>query len=355
MDYIAKHCTGNIRYKSGQKIAPKGVVLHSIGCPQPNAKVLWNTWQNNASPYMTHYVLDDEKIYECANDNLRCWHVCSPGNDKWIGIEMCEPNTIKYTSGASFKVTNRAAAQAYCKKTYQNAVWLIARLCKKYGWDPYKAVLTHYEVTTKKLSNTDHVDPQHLWDGLGLGYNLAKLRKDVAAAMGDASFVPSTAVVETKEDNSKPVLKNGSSGSYVSDLQTKLNKLGYNCGAVDGVFGTNTEKQVKKFQADYKLEADGIVGEKTWAALDKAKKNEGSNTASNTPESDKSFASYVARVTSKSGLNVRNSPNASGEIVNTLPHAGAYTIVEEKNGWGLLKSYQKNQNGWICLKYTEKV
>lgn len=350
MEYITKHCTGNSRYKSGQKITPTGVVLHSIGCPQPDASVLWKYWQTNSSSYMTHYVLDDKKIYECANDNLRCWHVCSPGNNKWIGIEMCEPNTIKYTGGATFKVTNRTAAREYCKKTYQNAVWLLAHLCKKYGWDPYKAVLTHHEVTTKKLSNTDHIDPQHLWDGLGLDYNLAKLRKDVAAAMKDSSFTPSTNVVETKGDNSKPVLKKGSSGSYVSDLQDELNKLGYDCGAVDGVFGTNTEKQVKKFQADYKLDVDGVVGEKTWAALDKAKKK---NTS--TEKADESFTPYIARVTSKSGLNVRKSPSTNSEIVNTVPRAGAYTIVEEDNGWGLLKSYQKNRNGWICLKYTEKV
>ena len=35
----------------------------------------------------------------------------------------------------------------------------------------------------------------------------------------------------------------------------------------------------------------------------------------------------------------------------TLAYGGGYTIVEEQNGWGKLKS----GIGWICLKYTERM
>ena len=61
---------------------------------------------------------------------------------------------------------------------------------------------------------------------------------------------------------------------------------------------------------------------------------------------------YKIRVTA-GGLNVRKKPN--GTIVSSIKKNEVYTIVEEKDGWGLLKSYATNRNGWICLKYTQKV
>ena len=50
-----------------------------------------------------------------------------------------------------------------------------SELCKKYGWDPEKAVWTHYEITTRGMSKTDCVDPQHIRDGLGMGYDMKDL------------------------------------------------------------------------------------------------------------------------------------------------------------------------------------
>lgn len=180
-----RFCTKNSRYKANQKLNPAGVVLHSIGCPQPDANVLQRSWQNNVSPYVTHYVLDDEKILQCMPHDRKCWHAGSPGNAKWLGVEMCEPSSIKYipNAGAKFTIKDRAASRAYCEKAYKNAVWLLAELCREYGWNPQTAILTHYEVTKRKLSKTDHVDPEHLWNGLGLSYSLETLRKDVASAM----------------------------------------------------------------------------------------------------------------------------------------------------------------------------
>lgn len=63
------------------------------------------------------------------------------------------------------------------------------------------------------------------------------------------------------------VLKMGSSGSQVRTLQTKLNNWGYDCGKVDGIFGTKTYNAVKQFQRNNGLAVDGIVGAKTAAAL----------------------------------------------------------------------------------------
>ena len=65
-------------------------------------------------------------------------------------------------------------------------------------------------------------------------------------------------------------MKRGSKGEYVTLAQTELINKGYSCGSfgADGEFGAATEAAVKKFQKDNGLTVDGIIGEKTWAALD---------------------------------------------------------------------------------------
>ena len=59
------------------------------------------------------------------------------------------------------------------------------------------------------------------------------------------------------------LLKQGSSGPAVKELQRLLTQCGYGCGNIDGIFGPKTEEAVKNFQRDHGLEADGIAGEKT--------------------------------------------------------------------------------------------
>lgn len=67
----------------------------------------------------------------------------------------------------------------------------------------------------------------------------------------------------------RPTLRKGDSGTYVTLLQTQLIQRGYSCGAsgADGKFGSGTLAAVKAFQKDNGLAADGVVGKKTWAAL----------------------------------------------------------------------------------------
>jgi peptidoglycan hydrolase-like protein with peptidoglycan-binding domain len=64
-----------------------------------------------------------------------------------------------------------------------------------------------------------------------------------------------------------PLIKKGSSGAAVTKAQQLLDTQGYDPGPIDGVFGAKTEAAVKKFQGDFGLTADGVVGPKTWAML----------------------------------------------------------------------------------------
>lgn len=61
---------------------------------------------------------------------------------------------------------------------------------------------------------------------------------------------------------------------------------------------------------------------------------------------------YVVKIITNT-LNVRKGPSTSYSIATTVKKGGAYTIIEESNGWGKLKSGA----GWISLnsKYVQKV
>ena len=68
------------------------------------------------------------------------------------------------------------------------------------------------------------------------------------------------------------LLKKGSSGHQVVELQEALEALGYELGLCDGAFGPATEKAVKKFQSNNSLSIDGKVGPITIKILNKALK-----------------------------------------------------------------------------------
>ena len=60
-----------------------------------------------------------------------------------------------------------------------------------------------------------------------------------------------------------PVLRMGSTGSDVSDLQARLYELGYYTGSIDGRYASGTQSAVMEFQSRNGLVADGIAGRQT--------------------------------------------------------------------------------------------
>ena len=65
------------------------------------------------------------------------------------------------------------------------------------------------------------------------------------------------------------------------------------------------------------------------------------------------FKPYLVKV-SISDLNYRKGPSTSYESYGYIP-VGVYTIVDEQDGWGLLKAYADQRNGWISLAYAKKL
>lgn len=76
-----------------------------------------------------------------------------------------------------------------------------------------------------------------------------------------------TVAADSQERVDFPLLRRSNQGLAVEQLQQRLSGLGFYTEAIDGIFGEATEESVKQFQAEYGLEADGIVGRETWQTL----------------------------------------------------------------------------------------
>ncbi|MEO1069119.1 MAG: peptidoglycan-binding protein [Cyanobacteria bacterium J06638_6] len=64
-----------------------------------------------------------------------------------------------------------------------------------------------------------------------------------------------------------PVLRPGMEGDVVKQLQQRLRSEGFYSGAIDGIFGSETEAAVRQAQSANDLTVDGIVGPATWGVL----------------------------------------------------------------------------------------
>ena len=93
-------------------------------------------------------------------------------------------------------------------------------------------------------------------DGIVGKLTWAKLY-DTTAALPAASTATGT----------QPMVYRGSRGDAVRRLQELLHIKGFDCGAVDGIFGSKTYAAVVAFQKANGLSADGIVGPLTWGKL----------------------------------------------------------------------------------------
>ena len=118
MNIIKKIITNNDCYKSNvanvdgrytdfQNNGPKGIMLHSVGCPQPSASVFVNNYNKSGIEVAVHaFVQADGTCCQTLPWNYRAWHAGGSANNSHIGIEMTESDCIKYITGYSFVCSN---------------------------------------------------------------------------------------------------------------------------------------------------------------------------------------------------------------------------------------------------------
>ena len=188
MKIIESILTKNPCFKAGKKITVKGLMLHSVGCPQPKAEVFVKNWNDEDYDRACVHAFIDGKtgdVYQTLPWNHRGWHSGGQANNTHIGVEMCEPSTIKYTGGSTFTCSDYEDTKYIVKKTYKSAVELFAFLCEKHNLDPLKkgVIISHKEGHALGVAS-NHGDPEHLWKQLGMSYTMDTFRQDVKKAMG---------------------------------------------------------------------------------------------------------------------------------------------------------------------------
>lgn len=302
------------RYNNFQKNGPRGLMLHSVGCPQPNALVFAKSWNEAGKEVAVHAVLQSDGIvYQCLPWNFRGWHAGGSANNTHVGVEMTEPDCIKYTGGSSFTCSDIDRAKTQVEGTYKTAVELFAYLCKEYGLDPMVDIISHREGYKKGVAS-NHGDPEHLWTQLKTGYTMDTFRKAVKEAMG-ASSGSSPAEPESVKPETKDELYR-----VRKDWNDSKSQIG-------------AYKELK----NAKTQVDKNLGYKVF---------DSSGKCVYPVEATTCLVKITADV-----LNVRKGPGTNYKIATTVKRGDVYTIVSEYNGWGKLKSGA----GWIKLSYTKHV
>ena len=234
IDIIEAFTTKNKCYLAGAPLTPQGLMLHSIGCPQPNAAVLaryYNQYQPGGQSVCVHaFVQADGTVYQTLPWEMRGWHCGGTANSTHIGIEMTEPASITYTGGASWRDLDPAATETHVRGTYAAAVELFAQLCAQYALDPLEdgVIISHAEGAARGIASA-HADPTHLWRAFGL--TMDGFRADVAAAL---------AAKNTVEEDEDDMVRYNTIEEVPSWAQDTVRAL-VDAGALGGVDGGNLD------------------------------------------------------------------------------------------------------------------
>lgn len=168
------------------------------------------------------------------------------------------------------------------------------------------------------------------------------------------------AAVQSADDSVSTLSKMGSRGDEVRRIQQKLKSMGYYTGSVDGIYGTQTQSAVKKFQRDNGLDADGIAGSKTLSYLGITSGSSGSGQYNSNDvyllakviAAEARGESYVGQVAV--GAVVLNRVEHSSfpdSIAGVVYQSGAFSCVNDSN-WSVAPTAESQKaardaiNGW---------
>ena len=129
-----------------------------------------------------------------------------------------------------------------------------------------------------------------------------------------------------------PVLRMGSTGSDVSDLQARLIELGYYAGAIDGKYASATQAAVTEFQSRNGLTADGIAGRETQDLLYSGA------AAPKTVSAQSTQTGYVLLKEGASGLDVRK---LQGRLAELGYYSGGVDGIYGASTTSAVKAFQR--------------
>ena len=437
MNLIQNYLTQSGCYKAGKRITVKGLMIHSVGCPQPKADVFMKNWNRAEASACVHAIVEpDGDVYQLLPWDFRGWHCGGGANNTHIGVEMTEPATIKYTGGSNWTETGEGeSTKNHVLATYRYAVELFAHLCQQFGLDSMAdgVVISHSEGCKRGIAS-NHGDVEHLWSEFGL--SMGQFRKDIKAAMegstaedsltaimGKAKATAGQMASYLKKKNpavpqsvldmiplylsegeaegvrgdiafAQSCLETGNftfSGSAVTLPQNNFCGLGVTQRGKTGLsfespqLGIRAQVQhLKAYASTDKLRNERIdprfryvtrgcapytewLGQKEnpqgkgWAAGEKYGEKILSILKAIVSEGKVQFmesltlsAPYMVRV-SIPDLNIRRGPGTSYPKTGKFTGVGVFNIVEEKDGWGLLKAYQEGRDGWISLAFATRM
>ena len=437
MNLIQNYLTQSGCYKAGKHITVKGLMIHSVGCPQPKADVFMKNWNRADANACVHAIVEPGgDVYQLLPWDFRGWHCGGGANNTHIGVEMTEPATIRYTGGASWTETGDGEnTKNHVLATYKYAVELFAHLCQQFGLDPMAdgVIISHSEGCKRGIAS-NHGDVEHLWSKFGL--SMGQFRKDIreaiegspaadslTAIMGKAAATAGQMASYLKKKNpsvpqtvldmiplyisegeaegvrgdiafAQSCLETGNftfSGSAVNLKQNNFCGLGVTQRGKTGLsfdtpqLGIRAQIQHLKAYAStdrlrnvladprFRYVKRGCapyvewLGQKEnpqgkgWAAGEKYGEKILSILKAIVSEGKVQFmesltlsAPYMVRV-SIPDLNIRRGPGTDFPKTGKFTGIGIFTVVEEKDGWGLLKAYQEKRDGWISLSFTTRI
>ncbi|MFB6816515.1 peptidoglycan-binding protein [Streptomyces sp. NPDC056347] len=194
-----------------------------------------NWFRNPASEVSAHYVVrsSDGEITQMVRDGDTAYHARS-ANSSSLGIEH-----EGFIDDPSW----------FTDSMYRASAALTKYLCDRYGIPKDRAhIIGHSEAP-----GNDHTDPGPYWDW---NRYMQLVGGDTGGESPDGLSFTSYATQQS-----------GSAGAQVKAVQRLLSEQGYPVGTVDGDFGPATKAAVTAYQAARGLDADGVVGPRTWAAL----------------------------------------------------------------------------------------
>ena len=279
------------------------------------------------------------------------------GSDGRIGLYVDEANRSWCTSSRAndqraitIEVANNGGAPDWpvSEKAYQALLDLVTDICKRNN-------IKKLVWATDKESRVSHLNGSNLTvhrdyaakacPGDYLYKNHSEITAEVNRRLGTTA--PKEEPAPSTGNNAEVTVKAGTALKLSKTALFKSATAKAASSYKTGTFYIWSDEVVKgRVRITNSKNRVGVAGQVTgWIDVAEAQAN-----GTTAPKEEPAAVPYLVKVTA-TALNVRRGPGTNYGISTTIRDKGVYTIVQEQDGWGKLKSGA----GWIKLSYTKKV